>query len=228
VDADYYGFRDDEDGKLEELERAAEAAAVEAAVKEWEQATGKRRKLDDEEDNDDELSGANVFRVPSTEAVERALIERRKQVPYPPCPPPSCLKRLVQFLGAVLEYSHNANVVAAAGPAAEVFRRQVRRGPCTPNVSSGGGGGGPSSASQRGKVQRTLPPPHVKRLILHGTTTVTSSLFATTSHHRITMPVMKMKNNINHLFLVCARKVLACVCVCARAARSGGLVKLEE
>jgi pre-mRNA-splicing factor ISY1 len=83
VDADYYGFRDDEDGKLEELERAAEAAAVEAAVKEWEQATGKRRKLDDEEDNDDELSGANVFRVPSTEAVERALIERRKQVPYP-------------------------------------------------------------------------------------------------------------------------------------------------
>jgi pre-mRNA-splicing factor ISY1 len=82
VDADYYGFRDDEDGKLEELERAAEAAAVEAAVKEWEQATGKRRKLEDEEDNDEELSGANVFRVPSAEAVERALIERRKQVPY--------------------------------------------------------------------------------------------------------------------------------------------------
>ncbi|ELR14456.1 uncharacterized protein ACA1_191540 [Acanthamoeba castellanii str. Neff] len=79
VDADYYGFRDDEDGKLEELERAAEAAAVEAAVKEWEQATGKRRKLEDEEDNDEELSGANVFRVPSAEAVERALIERRKQ-----------------------------------------------------------------------------------------------------------------------------------------------------
>lgn len=80
VDANYYGFRDDEDGKLEQLERVAEEAAIAAAVKEWEQATGKRRRTDDEDEDEKELSGANVFVVPSTEAIERALLERRKQV----------------------------------------------------------------------------------------------------------------------------------------------------
>jgi len=80
VDADYYGFRDDEDGVLEELERIAEEKAIEGAVKEWEQLTGKRRKLESGDDDEKELSEANVFRVPSNEAIQKALLERRKQV----------------------------------------------------------------------------------------------------------------------------------------------------
>jgi len=79
VDADYYGFRDDEDGVLEELERIAEEKAIEGAVKEWEQLTGKRRKLESGDDDEKELSEANVFRVPSNEAIQKALLERRKQ-----------------------------------------------------------------------------------------------------------------------------------------------------
>lgn len=35
IDADYYGYRDDEDGVLEKLERVAEAEAREKAIREW-------------------------------------------------------------------------------------------------------------------------------------------------------------------------------------------------
>lgn len=36
IDADYYGYRDDEDGILVRLEAEAEKAAREAAIREWE------------------------------------------------------------------------------------------------------------------------------------------------------------------------------------------------
>jgi hypothetical protein len=140
VDADYYGFRDEEDGKLEELERAAEEAAVEAAIKEWEQATGKRRKLDGEEDEEEkELSGANVFRVPSTEAIERALIERRKQVlhsPYPPIGAHQCsCTAVLHRVRAPTRAPPNASSSSSAGartccastPAESEHRRRSRR-----------------------------------------------------------------------------------------------------
>jgi pre-mRNA-splicing factor ISY1 len=35
IDADYYGYRDDEDGVLVKLERVAEAEAREKAIREW-------------------------------------------------------------------------------------------------------------------------------------------------------------------------------------------------
>jgi len=86
ANADYYGFRDDEDGRLEELERVAEQLAVESAVNEWQETVSKRRKTtkdekDEDEDDEDEkeLTDANVFLVPSAQVIEHALVERRKQ-----------------------------------------------------------------------------------------------------------------------------------------------------
>mmetsp|Transcript_1474 Transcript_1474/g.2792 ORF Transcript_1474/g.2792 Transcript_1474/m.2792 type:complete len:300 (-) Transcript_1474:327-1226(-) len=42
IDADYYGYRDDEDGVLSKLEVQAERAAVSDAVKEWEREQSER------------------------------------------------------------------------------------------------------------------------------------------------------------------------------------------
>ena len=42
IDASYYGFRDDDDGKLIPLEVAAETAAIEASVRKWKEKKNKR------------------------------------------------------------------------------------------------------------------------------------------------------------------------------------------
>ena len=44
VDPDYYGFRDDEDGVLEPLEKAAEAAVLKQTVAVWKKADDENKK----------------------------------------------------------------------------------------------------------------------------------------------------------------------------------------
>ncbi|XP_068630277.1 pre-mRNA-splicing factor ISY1 homolog isoform X1 [Battus philenor] len=96
VDADYYGYRDDDDGLLLPLEKVAEKEAIARAVEEW-----KRNKEQNEDQNlpeeeniypedpddkrieDDEVtekpSGTSLVAVPSQKDIEEALLRRKKQ-----------------------------------------------------------------------------------------------------------------------------------------------------
>merc|ERR1712013_399779 len=76
VDAQYYGFRDDDDGLLVPLELAAEKDAVAALVKE---------KKDEEEELREAMEAgkeSTVFarvKVPTQADIEEALLRRKKQ-----------------------------------------------------------------------------------------------------------------------------------------------------
>jgi len=96
VDAQYYGFRDDDDGLLVPLELAAEKEAISMLVKEWK---GTKEGADDDDDIDiymrerkdeeEELreameagKEATVFarvKVPTQADIEEALLRRKKQ-----------------------------------------------------------------------------------------------------------------------------------------------------
>ncbi len=103
VDADYYGYRDEDDGVLLPLEKEAEARAIAEAVAEWKQKK-ENGELDgadedetdiyaveagDESDDDDatttkrEVPGLEPFvahvPVPSQQDVEDMLVRRKKQ-----------------------------------------------------------------------------------------------------------------------------------------------------
>jgi len=97
VDAQYYGFRDDDDGLLVPLELAAEKDAVAALVKEW-KGTKEGAQVDDDDidiymkekkDEEEELREAmeagkesTVFarvKVPTQADIEEALLRRKKQ-----------------------------------------------------------------------------------------------------------------------------------------------------
>lgn len=97
IDADYYGYRDDDDGMLEALEAKAEKKARLAAEQHW---TKNEREVkqaryaamglevpEDEEDptiaradtsNSDDLFRAHVP-LPSTNVIEKLLVEKRKK-----------------------------------------------------------------------------------------------------------------------------------------------------
>ncbi|XP_060801130.1 uncharacterized protein LOC106130154 [Amyelois transitella] len=95
VDADYYGYRDDDDGLLLPLEQQAEKEAIARAVDEWKRnkEQNKNQDLPEEEniypeDPDDkriEDDEAEVSRstshvaVPSQKDIEEALLRRKKQ-----------------------------------------------------------------------------------------------------------------------------------------------------
>ncbi|XP_034241122.1 pre-mRNA-splicing factor ISY1 homolog [Thrips palmi] len=107
IDADYYGYRDDDDGLLLPLEEVAEKKALEKAVSEWkakkeESMEGESSKAEDEpeeniyavgpeSDSSDEEESENRedrphqprfiahVPVPTQKEVEQALLERRKQ-----------------------------------------------------------------------------------------------------------------------------------------------------
>jgi len=97
VNADYYGFRDDEDGILEIAEAKAERKAREVAILDWEMAQiekyGTTPPPDQEEeelevyDSDDNNHPAKKQKthhkshvpLPSDEEIEQILLERRKQ-----------------------------------------------------------------------------------------------------------------------------------------------------
>jgi len=76
VDAEYFGFRDDEDGVLEAVENEAEEQARAKAIMAWKENNKGDTDMEDSEDY--ELTPLNVFVVPSKQDIERALVERHK------------------------------------------------------------------------------------------------------------------------------------------------------
>uniref|UniRef100_A0A2M4AXB9 Putative pre-mrna-splicing factor isy1 n=2 Tax=Anopheles triannulatus TaxID=58253 RepID=A0A2M4AXB9_9DIPT len=105
IDADYYGYRDDDDGILLPLEEKAEKVAIQKAVEEWKQSRAKgseASKKDEEDEPDIYGSDAYITRdaekevrddpmgllgprftahvpVPSQKDIEAALLKKRKQ-----------------------------------------------------------------------------------------------------------------------------------------------------
>ncbi|XP_039749124.1 uncharacterized protein LOC120625920 [Pararge aegeria] len=95
VDADYYGYRDDDDGLLLPLEKEAEDHAIAKAVDEWKRNKEENKDQDlPEEENiypedpndkrieDEDISEPTVtshVAVPSQKDVEEALLRRKKQ-----------------------------------------------------------------------------------------------------------------------------------------------------
>ncbi|CAG9560327.1 unnamed protein product [Danaus chrysippus] len=96
VDADYYGYRDDEDGLLLPLEREAEIDAIARAVDEWKRNKDETKDQDIpeeeniypedpedkriiDEDEDGKPSVTSHVAVPSQKDVEEALLKRKKQ-----------------------------------------------------------------------------------------------------------------------------------------------------
>lgn len=87
VDADYYGYRDDDDGELERLEAEAEARAREDMIKRWKAEKGAAAVDDDDlaiprtsaaGNESDSVYLAHVP-LPSEADIEKAILERRKR-----------------------------------------------------------------------------------------------------------------------------------------------------
>ena len=87
LDADYYGFRDDDDGLLEKEEAEAERAAIEEAARAWSEAHGGQapealNESDKQLVHVETLQAAPLaptVAVPSREEIESRLLARRKE-----------------------------------------------------------------------------------------------------------------------------------------------------
>lgn len=98
IDADYYGYRDDDDGVLIPLEEKAEKIAAQEAIQKWKEKQGSGNENDEEEDNIygmevDEPSQAEPndpmallapkftahVPVPTQKDIEEALLRKKKQ-----------------------------------------------------------------------------------------------------------------------------------------------------
>lgn len=73
IDADYYGYRDDDDGILLPLERKAEQEARESATKEWQEQRDKKS------DRQEEVETTSQKSIPSQRDIQEALLVRKKQ-----------------------------------------------------------------------------------------------------------------------------------------------------
>jgi pre-mRNA-splicing factor ISY1 len=80
INADYYGYRDDDDGVLVKLEGEAEASLLQAKVAKWEEGRAARQELGTEEAAEEETAQfvAHV-EVPDQAAVQQAILARRKR-----------------------------------------------------------------------------------------------------------------------------------------------------
>ena len=97
IDADYYGYRDDDDGLLERLEKKQQEKAVAASIAEWKavHANKKARTQDGEAAAEMELDSAEAaaaaaaaassssaykahVELPSQESIERLILEKKK------------------------------------------------------------------------------------------------------------------------------------------------------
>jgi len=80
IDADYYGFRDDDDGLLEKLEKLQENLARGNA--ERDQQKNKRQKVEPEEKEDDDAA-PDVYKshvpLPTQEEIEKLIVEKRRE-----------------------------------------------------------------------------------------------------------------------------------------------------
>ncbi len=83
VDADYYGYRDDDDGILEPLEKEAETIGIEKLEEELRlKLEEKGKTLEKPEEGEEEKVEAvkNYFiQVPSQEEIEQKILEHKKK-----------------------------------------------------------------------------------------------------------------------------------------------------
>ncbi|KAK2722754.1 pre-mRNA-splicing factor ISY1 homolog isoform X2 [Artemia franciscana] len=87
VDADYYGYRDDDDGILVQLEREEEKKAIREVVQEWKK--GKQGDIADNLEPEEEIDFESLLSdkplytahvdVPSQEDIKEALLQKRKK-----------------------------------------------------------------------------------------------------------------------------------------------------
>lgn len=75
IDADYYGYRDDDDGILLPLEQRAEKQAREKAEKEWEEVKNEKERNPEE----DVVETTSQRSIPSQADIQEALLARKKQ-----------------------------------------------------------------------------------------------------------------------------------------------------
>eukprot|EP01121_Diplochlamys_sp_Union-15-3_P021419 TRINITY_DN8678_c0_g1_i4.p1 TRINITY_DN8678_c0_g1~~TRINITY_DN8678_c0_g1_i4.p1 ORF type:complete len:246 (+),score=49.59 TRINITY_DN8678_c0_g1_i4:86-823(+) len=90
IDADYYGYRDEDDGLLLQVEAPAEQAAREKSILQWNQRQKQKfgedfdpestipQKRPDLEDN-----LVSLVQIPTREDMEQLLLEKRKRVCFP-------------------------------------------------------------------------------------------------------------------------------------------------
>ncbi|XP_013178164.1 PREDICTED: pre-mRNA-splicing factor ISY1 homolog [Papilio xuthus] len=97
VDADYYGYRDDDDGLLLPLEKNAEKHAIARAVEEWKRNKEQNKdqdlpeeeniypedpddkRIEDDEEMPEKPPAPTLVAVPSQKDIEEALLRRKKQ-----------------------------------------------------------------------------------------------------------------------------------------------------
>lgn len=81
IDADYYGYRDDDDGLLVPLEKEAEEEARRKAIAEWEAKKGAQASAKDDSEEETETDKKEITQqvIPSQEDIQKALLERRKK-----------------------------------------------------------------------------------------------------------------------------------------------------
>lgn len=73
IDADYYGYRDDDDGILLPLEQKAEHEARDKTIEEWLQQKNK------ESDSEEEIETTSQKPIPSQQDIQEALLARKKR-----------------------------------------------------------------------------------------------------------------------------------------------------
>ena len=73
IDADYYGYRDDDDGILLPLEQKAEQEARERATQEW------LAQNEQEPEMEEEIETTAQKAIPSQQDIQEALLARKKQ-----------------------------------------------------------------------------------------------------------------------------------------------------
>ena len=79
IDADYYGYRADDDGKLIELEQTAEKKARAAAIEEWKESRANIDDMDDSSSDGDDLTSDISAAVPTKEEMDQILLDRQKE-----------------------------------------------------------------------------------------------------------------------------------------------------
>lgn len=91
IDADYYGYRDEDDGVIVPLEREATKEAIAKALAQLKETENVEVNLEDEIcnfnlDDDEEINftGPKIFvshipKIPSLEEIQQSILERKKQ-----------------------------------------------------------------------------------------------------------------------------------------------------
>lgn len=78
IDADYYGYRDD-DEKLKDLENKAGNKARELAIKEWKEQHANSSEMDDSSSDGDESFNDISSAVPTKLEMQEILLEKQKE-----------------------------------------------------------------------------------------------------------------------------------------------------